>query len=54
MPVTVWIPTQLRPVTGGKMFDAVSWTDTAKANVSWDAVSWDAVSWADASWSAVS
>ncbi|TML55365.1 MAG: hypothetical protein E6G15_03490 [Actinobacteria bacterium] len=42
------------PVTGGKMFDAVSWTDAIKASVSWDAVSWDAVSWADASWSAVS
>jgi serine protease AprX len=40
--------------TGGKIFNAVSWTDTAKANVSWDAVSWDAVSWADASWSTVS
>ena len=39
---------------GGKMFDAVSWSDTAKANVSWDQVSWDAVSWTDASWSAVS
>jgi serine protease AprX len=42
------------PITGGKMFDTVSWTDTAKANVSWDAVSWDSVSWTDASWSAVS
>ena len=51
---------------GGSLpvFDAVSWSDTAKANVSWDAVSWAdvswgdsavaAVSWADISWSDVS
>src|SRR3954451_11820363 len=51
---------------GGSLpvFDAVSWSDTAKANVSWDAVSWGdvswgdsavaAVSWADISWSDVS
>jgi len=45
------------------VFDAVSWSDTAKASVSWDAVSWGdvswgdtlaAVSWADISWSDVS
>jgi serine protease AprX len=35
-------------------FDAVSWLDTAKANVSWDSVSWTDVSWADASWNVVS
>jgi serine protease AprX len=46
------------------VFNAVSWSDTAKANVSWDAVSWGDVSWgdsaigdvswADVSWSDVS
>ena len=35
-------------------FDAVSWLDVAKANVSWDSVSWDSVSWADAAWNVVS
>jgi serine protease AprX len=38
----------------GPAFDAVSWLDVAKANVSWDDVSWDDVSWDDAAWSAVS
>ena len=40
--------------TGGRAFDAVSWSDVAKANVSWDSVSWADVSWADAAWSTVS
>jgi serine protease AprX len=42
--------------TGGKtpVFDAVSWSDAAKASVSWDAVSWSDASWSDASWTAVS
>lgn len=42
--------------TGGKtpVFDAVSWSDAARASVSWDAVSWTDVSWSDASWTAVS
>ena len=42
--------------TGGALpaFDAVSWLDTAKANVSWDSVSWADVSWTDASWNVVS
>jgi serine protease AprX len=44
----------LNDPSNGKMFNAVSWSDTTKANVSWDQVSWDAVSWTDASWSAVS
>jgi serine protease AprX len=49
---------------GLPVFDTVSWSDTAKANVSWDAVSWSdvswgdsalaTVSWADVSWSDVS
>ena len=41
---------------GGNLpvFNAVSWEDTAKANVSWDAVSWGDVSWGDSSLAAVS
>jgi serine protease AprX len=41
---------------GGNLpvFDSVSWSDTAKANVSWDAVSWGDVSWGDSSLAAVS
>jgi serine protease AprX len=42
------------PLTGRTVFDAVSWTDAIKANVSWDAVSWTDVSWSDVSWDAVS
>ncbi len=41
-------------LTGGRAFDAVSWSDVAKANVSWDSVSWTDVSWADTAASAVS
>jgi hypothetical protein len=40
--------------TGIPAFDAVSWTDMAKADVSWDAVSWADVSWSDVSWADVS
>jgi serine protease AprX len=36
------------------VFNSVSWSDTAKANVSWDAVSWADVSWGDSSLAAVS
>jgi serine protease AprX len=39
---------------GGKVFDAVSWTDVSWSDVSWDAVSWTDVSWSDVSWDAVS
>jgi hypothetical protein len=41
---------------GGSLpaFDAVSWSDTAKSNVSWDAVSWGDVSWGDSSLAAIS
>lgn len=35
-------------------FNAVSWTDVARANVSWDSVSWTDVSWTDVSWTDVS
>jgi len=35
------------------VFNAVSWTDAAKANASWDTASWTDVSWSDASWSTV-
>jgi serine protease AprX len=38
----------------GKVFDSVSWTDAARASVSWDSVSWTDVSWTDAAWSLVS
>jgi hypothetical protein len=43
---------------GGVSFDAVSWSDYAKANVSWDAVAWSDVAWddsalADVAWSDV-
>ena len=41
-------------VTGQTVFNAVSWTDVARSNVSWDAVSWTDVSWSDVSWDAVS
>jgi serine protease AprX len=46
-----WVGTN---VTGDRSFNAVSWLDTAKANVSWDSVSWDSVSWADTAWNVVS
>ena len=36
------------------VFDAVSWSDAAKASVAWDSVSWSDVSWSDAAWSLVS
>jgi serine protease AprX len=39
--------------SGSMAFDAVSWSDTAKANVSWDAVSWGDVSWGDSALAAV-
>jgi serine protease AprX len=41
--------------TGGAtpVFNAVSWSDAAKANKVWDAVSWTDASWSDASWSDV-
>jgi serine protease AprX len=43
------------PAGGGlPVFNSVSWSDTAKANVSWDAVSWGDVSWGDSSLAAVS
>ena len=32
------------------VFDAVSWTDAAKANASWDSASWSDASWSDVSW----
>jgi serine protease AprX len=46
-------------VSGGKVFDAVSWSDAAKSSVSWDSASWSDVSWTDSavqtvSWSDVS
>jgi serine protease AprX len=44
----------LKVVNGLTVFDAVSWTDAIRSNVSWDAVSWSDVSWSDVSWDAVS
>jgi serine protease AprX len=41
------------PLTGATVFNAVSWSDAAKANASWSDVSWTDVSWSDASWSSV-
>jgi serine protease AprX len=35
------------------VFDAVTWTDMAKSDVSWDSVSWTDVSWTDVSWTDV-
>ncbi len=40
--------------TGLTVFDAVSWSDAIRSDVSWDAVSWSDVSWSDVSWDAVS
>jgi serine protease AprX len=40
--------------SGTPVFDSVSWTDVARANVFWDSVSWADVTWSDASWSSVS
>ena len=38
----------------GKTFDAVSWNEAAKANVSWNEVSWNEVSWSESAWNIVS
>ncbi|MGZ4440273.1 MAG: S8 family serine peptidase, partial [Gaiellaceae bacterium] len=42
--------------TGGTVpvFDAVSWYDAAKSDISWDTISWDDVSWDSVSWDSVS
>jgi serine protease AprX len=42
------------PVTGNTAFDAASWFNTAKANVSWNDISWNDISWSSAAYSAVS
>jgi serine protease AprX len=43
------------PAGGGTpVFDAVSWSDAAQGNHSWDAVSWSDASWSDVSWTDVS
>jgi subtilisin family serine protease len=36
------------------IFDAVSWSDAAKANASWDSASWSDASWDSASWDSAS
>jgi serine protease AprX len=38
----------------GRTFDAVSWNEAAKADVSWNEVSWNEVSWNESSWNVVS
>ena len=38
-------------LTGGAAFDAMSWSSTAKANMSWNSMSWTDQSWSDQSWS---
>jgi serine protease AprX len=42
------------PLTGQKVFDAVSWSNVSWSNVSWSNVSWSNVSWSNVSWSNVS
>ena len=46
----------VKPVSNSTVpaFDAVSWIDVAKSNVSWNDVSWNDVSWNDAAWNVVS
>jgi serine protease AprX len=41
-------------LTGGRTFDAVSWSNVSWSNVSWSNVSWSNVSWSNVSWSTVS
>jgi serine protease AprX len=41
------------PITGATVFNAVSWTDAAKASASWSDATWSDATWSDASWSAV-
>jgi serine protease AprX len=36
---------------GGNVFDAQSWSDAAKADMSWASMSWSDQSWSDESWS---
>jgi serine protease AprX len=40
--------------TSTPMFDAVSWSDAAKASASWDSASWSDASWDSASWDSAS
>src|SRR6266542_3962001 len=42
------------PLGGPPAFDAVSWFDSARTNVSWNSVSWNSVSWNDADFDTVS
>jgi serine protease AprX len=34
----------------GQVFDAQSWANSAKANMSWNSMSWNSQSWSDMSW----
>ena len=40
--------------SGGRTFDAASWSSAAKANASWNSASWSSASWSSASWSSAS
>jgi serine protease AprX len=37
--------------SGSQVFDAMSWSDAAKATMSWNSMSWSDQSWSDMSWS---
>ena len=36
---------------GGTTFDAMSWANAAKTDMSWNSMSWNSMSWTDQSWS---
>jgi subtilisin family serine protease len=38
----------------GRVFDAASWANTAKADASWNSASWASASWSSASWNTAS
>jgi serine protease AprX len=40
--------------SGGRTFDAASWSSAAQANASWNSASWSSASWSSASWSSAS
>jgi serine protease AprX len=50
--LTPFIVTDL--LTGGKSFDAASWTSAALLGASWTSASWTSASWTSASWTSAS
>jgi serine protease AprX len=40
--------------SGGRTFDAASWSSAAQADASWNTASWSSASWSSASWSSAS